>query len=272
MINPEYTKYFVILFIFLVLSDFLYTKYKKRDCHKDLKDGFTSITLGLLFLLVQIIFAGLFIKLDLILYDYRLFDFGYNWLSITLCFISIDFTYYWWHRASHRVRVLWANHINHHSSQEYNFTTAFRQSLFEPILRPFFYIHLALLGFHPILVGIITSIRLPIAVLSHTKFVKNLGFLEKIIVTPSGHRVHHGTNPEYINKNYGGILMIWDVIFGTYQPEVNEVKYGITTNINTYNPVKIVFHEWIEWIKDLKKSKSLHEAYRQTVRGPEEII
>lgn len=180
----------------------------------------------------------------------------------------MEFSYYWWHRASHRVRFLWANHVNHHSSKEFNFTTAFRQPLFSPVLRPFFYFYLPFLGFDPSIIGLVGVASLVWAVWSHTQHIGKLGFLEYIIVTPSTHRVHHGSNDHYIDKNYGGVLIIFDIIFGTYEPENEKVNYGITKNIKSYNPIKIIFHEWIAWIKDLKNSKSLKEAYKHTFEPP----
>ncbi len=263
---------FALLFFgFLIASEFLFGIYKKRNAYKDLKDASASLTLGILYLLFQIIVGGFMLSIDLELYNHKLFNFGYKWHEIILCFLLMDFTYYWWHRVSHRVRFLWANHINHHSSEEYNFTTALRQPFFVPILRPLFYIHIPLLGFDPKLVGILGAVGLVSAVWTHTKLIPKLGFLEYILVTPSAHRVHHGSNHEYLDKNYGGTFIFWDIIFGTFQKEVNEVKYGLTTNINTYNPFKIISHEWFSWVKDIKSSRSIKEAIDFTIQGPEKI-
>ncbi len=273
MSNPNliYLLYAIGFFGFLILSEFLFGIYKKNNTYKNVKDAASSLIQGGTYLLFQIPVIGFFLSINLFLYEFRIFTFGNAWYEIFLCYIVMDFSYYWWHRASHRIRFLWANHIIHHTSEEMNFTTALRQTFMTPFLRPFFYLHLPLLGFHPELLGILGGIGLLSAIWTHTKLIGKLGFLEKIIVTPAGHRVHHGSNPEYIDKNYGGTFMIWDVIFGTYQAEVTEVRYGITTNINTYNPIKIATHEYVSWIKDLFRSESLSKALKFTFYGPEKI-
>ncbi len=260
--------YALPIFGLLLLIEFLYGYFKKRNTYHDLKDTVASLSLGVTQVIVTVILASTLLAFDNLLYKHRFFEFGNTWYELVLLFLLMDFSFYWWHRASHRMRFFWANHVNHHSSKEYNFSTALRQPIFSPILRPLFYFYIPWLGFDPQLLVIMGSVSLVWGVLSHTKHIGKLGFLEYIIVTPSGHRVHHGSNPEYIDKNYGGIFIFWDILFGTFEPEVKPVVYGITTNINTYNPIKIVFHEWQAWFKDVVQSKSLGEAFKQTFRPP----
>jgi len=260
--------YTLPIFGFLLLVEFLYGYYKKRNTYQNKKDTFASLSLGLAQVVVTVIFSSSLLAIDNLFYQYRLFEFGNSWYEIVLLFLLMDFSFYWWHRASHRMRFLWANHVNHHSSLEFNFSTALRQPVFSPILRPLFYFYLPWLGFHPQMIMILGIVSLIWAVWSHTKHIGKLGFLEYIIVTPSGHRVHHGANPEYIDKNYGGVFIFWDILFGTFEPETKPVDYGLTKNINTYNPITITFHEWQAWLKDVVKSKSLREAFNHTFLPP----
>lgn len=260
--------YAIPIFGLLILIEFAYGFFKNNNTYADVKDAISSLTLGISHVLATILVSSIIIYINYFIYEYRILDLSNNWYIIVILFLLVDFSFYIWHRASHRVRFLWANHVNHHSSRSFNFTTAFRQPFFTPLLRPFFYLYLPFIGFNPLLTTTIGIINLVWAVWSHTQHIGKLGFLGWIIVTPSAHRVHHGTNAQYIDKNYGDILIIWDIMFGTYKPEKEKVEYGLTRNIETYNPVKIIFHEWIAWIKDLKKSNSIGEIFEHTFRPP----
>jgi sterol desaturase/sphingolipid hydroxylase (fatty acid hydroxylase superfamily) len=151
--------------------------------------------------------------------------------------VAIDFFYYWWHRCSHVVNVLWAVHAVHHQSEEFNLAVALRQPAFEAITIIPFHLPLALLGIPPSVYVVSYSLDLVYQFWIHTEVVGRLGPLEKVLNTPSGHRVHHGINPGYLDKNYGGILIIWDRIFGTYAPEAEPVVYGVTKPLQSYNPL-----------------------------------
>ncbi len=256
-------------FALLLLIEFLYGYVKKRNTYNDLKDTAASLSLGITQVIVTIILGSTLLALDNLLYKHRLFEFGSSWHELLVLFLLMDFSFYWWHRASHRIRFFWANHVSHHSSKEYNFSTALRQPVFSPILRPLFYFYIPWLGFDPQLLIVMGSVSLVWGVWSHTKHIGNLGFLECIIVTPSAHRVHHGKNPQYIDKNYGGIFIFWDIFFGTYEKEVNPVEYGLTKDIMTYNFFTIIFHEWQAWYRDVIQSKSLREAFNHTFRPPQ---
>lgn len=260
--------YTLPIFGLLLLIEFLYGHFKKTNTYQNTKDTYASLSLGIGQVIVTVVFSSLLLSIDNLLYKHRLFEFGNTWYEIVLLFLIMDFSFYWWHRASHRMRFFWANHVNHHSSTEFNFSTAFRQPFFSPILRPLFYFYIPWLGFDPQLIIILGIVSLIWAVWSHTKHIGKLGFLEYIIVTPSAHRVHHGTNPEYIDKNYGGVFIFWDIMFGTFEPEIKPVVYGITENINTFNPIKIIFHEWQAMYKDVVQSKSFAEAFSHIFSPP----
>lgn len=190
--------------------------------------------------------SGLLIaKLYLAVFDWKLFDITMGPLSFITLMVAQDFCYYWFHRASHRVRWMWAAHVVHHSSENMNFSTAFRQSLMYPFAGMWiFWLPLVIVGFDPNWVVFVVLLNLGLQFFVHTQTVKSLGPLEWIFNTPSHHRVHHGRNPQYIDKNYAGILIIWDKLCGTFEPEVDMVIYGITKPINSFNPLKVTFSEW----------------------------
>lgn len=176
------------------------------------------------------------------------------WWSVALCFVGVDFGYYWFHRASHRVRFLWAIHVTHHSSELMNFTTALRQPPLEPWVDWLFFIALAWLGYAPKLILTLYAINLMYQFFIHTEVVYKLPkWIELIFNTPSHHRVHHGTNPEYIDMNYAGVLIIWDRLFGTFVEEQAPVKYGILHPVHSDNPLYLAFHLWADIFRDVLK-------------------
>lgn len=186
-----------------------------------------------------------------------------------LLFLGEDFMYYWLHRIDHYCRFFWAVHVTHHNSEEFNLTVGFRSSVFQPLYRFIYFIPLSFLGFKGIDIMFIYSATQIFGILSHTQTIGKLGFLEYFLVTPSHHRVHHASNVRYLDKNMGMVLIIWDKLFGTFQKEEEKdpVKYGLTTNIKTYHPGKMVFHEWINILNDLKKKTSLKNKLKY-VFGP----
>ena len=166
-------------------------------------------------------------------------DIPINSPTLILAISSADFIYYWEHRIEHQIRFFWAYHNVHHSSTDYNYTVASRLSWIETYFLWIFYIPMALLGFDPLLIFIGIQVSVAYQTWIHTQKIGRLGILEQIINTPALHRVHHASNPRYVDKNFGGILMIWDRLFGTYQPEREKPVYGLTENIETNNPFKI---------------------------------
>jgi len=172
----------------------------------------------------------------------------------TVLLISQDFLFYWLHRVDHYCRFFWAVHVTHHSSEEFNLTVGFRSSVFQPVYRFIYFIPLSFLGFDPLDTMFIYAATQIYGILIHTKTVGKLGFLEWFLSTPSHHRVHHASNVKYLDKNMGMVFIIWDRLFGTFAKEEEEVKYGLTTNLNSYNPFYMVFHEWKSIGKDIKKA------------------
>ncbi|MBE9045659.1 sterol desaturase family protein [Pleurocapsales cyanobacterium LEGE 10410] len=184
-----------------------------------------------------------------------------NGWTMILAVAIADFLYYGEHRVEHRIRFFWAYHNVHHSSMDYNLTIASRLSWVEACFLWIFYLPMALLGFNPLQILIAVQITALYQIWIHTQKIGRLGILEKIINTPALHRVHHGSNSIYIDKNFGGIFIIWDRLFGTYQPETEPVVYGLTENINTHNPIEINAIEYRRIGKYLSKSKSLKDVW-----------
>jgi sterol desaturase/sphingolipid hydroxylase (fatty acid hydroxylase superfamily) len=232
------------------------------------KDSAASLTMGLGFLAIEVVlkllpFAGL-----AWLYQFRLFDIPVVWWSWILLLFAEDFCYYWFHRLHHEVRTLWAAHVNHHSSTHYNLTTALRQSWTTPFTGFLFWAPLPLLGFPIEMILIQKSISLLYQYWLHTELIGKLGWFGTIFNTPSHHRVHHGRNPIYLDRNHAGIFIIWDKMFGTFEPESEPVDYGLTKNIHTYNPVRIAFHEWVSMLRDAWHAKTWRGRFGYLVMPP----
>jgi sterol desaturase/sphingolipid hydroxylase (fatty acid hydroxylase superfamily) len=185
-----------------------------------------------------------------------------------LAILAADFTYYWMHRLEHEIRLLWAFHSVHHSSDEYNLTTAMRLSWFESLFEWLFWLPMVLIGFSVVQTVVALLIVVVYQNWIHTAKIGKLGWFDKVFNTPSVHRVHHGKNRQYIDKNYGGILMVWDRIFGTYEPEREKVEYGITTPPNSVNPVNINIFEIWAMLKQAAQARSWHNAAGYIFRPP----
>jgi sterol desaturase/sphingolipid hydroxylase (fatty acid hydroxylase superfamily) len=188
-----------------------------------------------------------------------------------LILFADDFSFYWHHRLSHEVRVLWAAHVNHHSSQNYNLATALRQSWVEQLYKYFFWLWMPLLGFHPLMMLMMMSFSLIYQYWTHTEIIRRFpGWYEFFFNTPSHHRVHHATNVRYLDRNHGGILIIWDRLFDTFAEELDAEKpvYGITKNIHTYNLVKIAFHEYQDLLHDIRTAPTFMDKVKHIFMPP----
>ena len=255
--NPIF--YAVPFFLLLIFIE-AYINFKERSDNYLLKDSIACISMGIGSAFFDVItksaafavFLGLYTNYGI--YKEALSFTVFGWF---LLFFLDDFTFYWHHRMSHQVRVLWAAHVNHHSSLNYNLSTALRQSWAELFYKYTSYLWLPILGFHPMMILTQMSISLIYQFLLHTKYINRFpNVVEFIFNTPSHHRVHHAKNIIYLDKNHAGILIVWDRMFGTFlEEDPNEpIEYGITTNINTYNPLRIATHDFVTLGKDLKKA------------------
>lgn len=256
---PDIIAWAVPAFAVLVLAEIVVARitrrgrYEARDSAASLLMGFGSEIAPLLggaAIVTAVFFAA---------YEFRLFDIPSTWWTVAICFVLDDLRYYWWHRISHERRWFWASHVVHHSSQHYNLTTALRQTWTGQILGPvLFRTPLVLIGFHPAMVFFVGAANLLYQFWIHTELIGRLGPLEAVMNTPSHHRVHHATNPRYLDSNYAGTLIIWDRMFGTFVRESDDEKprYGIIKNLGTFNPVKIALHEWIGIAHDVWSAKT----------------
>ena len=229
-------------------------------------------TIGLLVgnIIVAFSIKGLILAFHFYLYQFKILELASIlplWAMWLLTFIMIDLVFYVYHRMSHRVRFLWAIHLSHHSSKEMNFAVSFRQAWFGPISKIPFFMALPLLGFDPTIIAVTGVISTLWGIVGHTQIIGKLGPLEWIFNTPSHHRVHHGSNKQYIDKNYGNLLIIWDRMFGTFESEEEPVKFGLVNNVNTFNPTKITFMAWMSMIEDIKSKTNFSEMLR-TILGP----
>ena len=246
----------------LILFEVLFSSLNNKNLYKR-ED--TLCTIGLLSgnILMVFVLKGATLALHFYLFQFKLINLSEImpiWTLWLITFVMIDLVFYIYHRISHRVNFLWAIHMSHHSSEEMNFAVSFRQAWFGPISKIPFFMILPFLGFDPTIIAVVGVISTLWGIVGHTQIVGKLGPLEWVFNTPSHHRVHHGSNAQYIDKNYGNLLIIWDRMFGTFEPEEESVKYGLVKNVNTYNPTKITFMGWQEIFKNIKKSNSFNEA------------
>lgn len=249
-------------FIALAALEVLVARWRAMPAY-ELKDTAASLTMGLVNLVQGILFAGLIWWSLEAVHQWRLFDLPVAlWVWVLLLFAE-DFVYYWFHRLSHEHRIWWAAHVNHHSSQHYNLSTALRQHWTGNIVFTWvLWLPLALIGFPPLLIVFQKGISLVYQFWIHTEQVRRLPrWFEAVFNTPSHHRVHHATNPRYLDRNYAGIFIIWDKLFGTFvaEDDAEPCRYGIVKNLGSFNPLRIAFHEWVEIARDLRRARGLRE-------------
>jgi alkylglycerol monooxygenase len=251
----SYIVYAIPVFFLLIGLEIVITRVQEKDYYS-LADTVTDFACGVVQQLVEVglktfLFAGY-----LYLYaHHRLFDVPMKSVAAWAgCLLALDFMYYWFHRKSHEVNAFWAAHVVHHSSEEYNLAVALRQGTFQQAFSWVFYLPLAVAGFPPVMFLTVSSIDTLYQFWVHTRAIGKLGPLEAVLITPSNHRVHHGRNPKYIDRNHGGMLIVWDRIFGTYAEEEEEPVYGITTPLRSWNPVWANLHYWATLFADARRA------------------
>lgn len=246
------------IYLVLILAEVLLGNLGHRNWYS-LKDSFQNFYLMLLNSGIDLLIrTGYFLVLSSC-WQFRIFEISNPWFYWIALLTGIDFMFYWLHRLEHSVRLFWAVHITHHSSDYFNFTIGFRSSVFQPLYRFLFFIPLAFIGFKAIDIIVLFSAAQIWGILVHTNLVNRLGILENFLVTPSHHRVHHASNPLYLDKNMGMFLIVWDKMFGTFQPELNPgeyqpIQFGLTTKKDLGIPFSVVFHEWKDILSDLGKA------------------
>lgn len=245
------------LYLIIIGVELLLSNYRPRKLY-NWKDTAANVYLMLANSLIELLIRGFYVGLLLYIYQHRFFQFSHPVVYWVMLFILEDFVYYWLHRFDHEVRFFWAVHVTHHSSEHMNFTVGFRSSVFQPLYRFFYFIPLAWVGFQPLDILFVFSATQIWGIFVHTELIHKMGWLEYILVTPSHHRVHHASNVKYLDKNMGMFLIVWDKLFGTFQPELPEavyqpIKYGLTKPLEKESPSTIIFHEWDSIRKDISR-------------------
>ncbi len=270
MTLPDPVQYAIPVFVVLIVAEMLLARYRGTVSYET-RDTVASLMMGFGNSVAGVLFGSIAVATYYLIHDYALFDIPAVWWVIPICFVADDFAYYWFHRFSHECRYFWASHVVHHSSQHYNLSTALRQTWTGRVSFSFiFYLPFVYLGFPPEIMFFCGGLNLVYQFWIHTEAIDKMGPLELFMNTPSHHRVHHGTNPRYLDANYAGTFIIWDKMFGTFVPEAEEdpVEYGIIKRLGTFNPLRIAFHEWIDIGKDVVSSRSLGEAVSYIFQAP----
>lgn len=267
--NPNYILLAIPFFFLSIIIEFVWGRFKKTDFY-NFEDTITNLNIGignqafntLLKVLLMTIYGYIYTNI-------APFKMEASILSFILCFILFDFIFYWAHRFGHEMNIFWAAHIVHHQSQEYNLSVALRQSWFHNAMAFVLFLPIPFLGFDPLIFAAAAGINTLYQYWIHTKYIKRLGIFEWVFNSPSHHRVHHATNPQYLDKNYAGVFIIWDRVFGTFKEEVEEPVYGITVPLNSFNPVWANFHVFKDIIEGWKKLKTFKSKIVLPFKGPE---
>ncbi|MFT4016800.1 MAG: sterol desaturase family protein [Agriterribacter sp.] len=246
------------VYVFIIGIEVLLSNYRHQKLYT-WKDTLTNVYLMIVNSAIDLMFRGVYILILDYCYRHHVIAFHNVIVYWIILLLLEDFLYYWLHRFDHEIRLFWAVHVTHHSSEHLNFTVGFRSSVFQPLYRFIYFIPLALMGFKALDIVFIYSATQIWGIFVHTELIKKMGWLEYILVTPSHHRVHHASNPKYLDKNMGMFLIIWDKMFGTFQPELPEkayqpIKYGLTKPLEKESWGNIIFHEWKSILGDLRRT------------------
>jgi sterol desaturase/sphingolipid hydroxylase (fatty acid hydroxylase superfamily) len=246
------------LYIIIIGLELLLSNYGHKKAYT-WKDTTANVYLMVLNACLDLFVRSAYLFVLTYFFHYQVFSFNNVIVYWIMLLVFEDFLYYWLHRFDHEVRLFWAVHVTHHSSQQLNFSVGFRSSVFQPLYRFVYFIPLAVAGFKPVDIVLMYSATQIWGILVHTELISKMGWLEYVFVTPSHHRVHHASNPKYLDMNLGMFLIIWDKLFGTFQPELppeeyQPLKFGLTKPIGKETPVNIVFHEWSSLRKDLLRA------------------
>lgn len=252
-------------FVLAIVLEILLARMGRARARYEVRDTAASLAMGLGSNVAGLALAGVTFAAAVWAYEHRLFSIPMTalWAWVVL-FLAEDLTYYWFHRLSHERRLWWAAHVNHHSSQHYNLSTALRQTWTGGVAGTWLlWLPLSLLGFPPAMVAIQKGVSLVYQFWIHTEAIGRMpAWFEAVFNTPSHHRVHHARNPRYLDRNYAGVLIVWDRLFGTFEPERDDepCRYGLVKNIGSFNPLRIAFHEWAAIASDLRRARSARAA------------
>ncbi len=264
------TTYAIPAYVLLILVELVSYRFvpDEREQGYTARDTATSLSMGLGYVALNLGWSVLYLAAYQGVAELTPLHLHATWLSWIAVFVGWDLCYYGEHRADHRVRILWASHINHHSSRRFNLSTALRQP-WTGIGNLPFGLPLVLLGFSPAMIFTAQSLNLLYQFWIHTERIDRMWRpIELVMNTPSHHRVHHGSNRGYLDRNFAGVFIVWDRMFGTFTPETEQVVYGLTANIETYNPLRVAFHEYAAIGRDLRTVRTLKDRYTVLFRSP----
>ncbi len=257
------------IFFVLIGLELVYDAYQRRKKGQGvyrLNDAFANISCGIIdqatAVFAKVFTVGAYVLVFSLFENITPWTLPSNWLFYILCFVAVDFAYYWAHRWSHQVNLFWTGHVVHHQSEEYNLSVALRQGAFQKVLMFWVYLPLAVVGFPPEWIVVSMGLNLLYQFWIHTEAVDKMGVFEWVMNTPSHHRVHHGRNPKYIDKNHAGVFIIWDRMFGTFQKEEERPTYGITRPLNTFNPVMAHVQPFRDLWQDVRSIPSFKDKVR----------
>jgi sterol desaturase/sphingolipid hydroxylase (fatty acid hydroxylase superfamily) len=253
-------------FFALIAVEALVARAKGRRVYR-LADALTNLGCGVGREMGALLFSGLQAVPYALLYEHRLFTLP-TWAQWLVAIVGVDFIYYWWHRLSHEVNFMWAAHVVHHQSEDFNLAVALRQSITTSWTGLPFYLPLALLGVGVVPFAISSALSLLYQFWIHTELIGPLPRFERLFNSPSAHRVHHGINPRYLDKNYAGTLLIWDRLFGTYEPEGEKVVYGVTHPFGSFNPLWAQLAGYADMVVAMRRAPNVGQALQVIFRGP----
>ncbi|MBO9714084.1 sterol desaturase family protein [Sphingomonas sp.] len=263
--------YAIPAFVVLIIAEMFIARARDKRRYEP-RDTFTSLMLGLGSQVAGLLTGGLVFVMASWVWKFRLFDIGWQWYWFVVAFVLDDLAYYVFHRSAHRVRWFWASHVIHHSSQHYNLSTALRQTWTGFLSLTFlFRLPLFLIGFPPAMVFFVAGVNLIYQFWIHTEVIGRMPrWFEAVMNTPSHHRVHHATNPRYLDRNYAGVFIVWDRMFGSFEPERDDdrPRYGIVKDLGSFNLAWAAFHEWVGIAKDVWRAPTLRAKWLYMAAPP----
>jgi len=265
----DYIALSIPIFFALIGVEWLYARWRREKLYR-LNDSVSDLSTGILDQVLGVFTKAITVGAFAWVWEHhRVTEWDASAVSTWIvCFLGVDFFYYWFHRVSHESNLPWGAHIVHHSSEEYNLSVALRQGAFQSLFSFPFYLPLAWLGFPPLVFLACSSFDTLYQFWIHTRTIGKLGPLEWILNTPSHHRVHHGCDEKYIDRNYAGTLIVWDRLFGSFQPEEEEPIYGITKPLASWNPVWANFHHYVDLARASRTAPTRRDALRLWLKGP----
>lgn len=257
-------------FVFFMLLEYYISKRKNKNIHQ-FNESVANINVGIVERITDLLTTGsFFFVFTWLSQNFSIFTIESNWITWVLLFLATDLVWYWYHRFGHEINLFWAAHIVHHQSDDFNYTAAARITVIQAVARGLFWSILPIIGFPAEMIVVLLLIHGTYPFFTHTQLVGKLGWLEYIIVTPSHHRVHHSSNPEYLDKNYGDMLIIWDKMFGTFTEEKTEPKYGLTKSLGSHSFLWQHFHYFLELIVALRLAKTFKEKLKVIFGSPDD--